>query len=158
MGVQRQLADCERLAERKGWQVVERYVLGQLPPECRYAVEIRNPGFLEADYFSCLRAHNVAHVYNAWSKMPELREQITIPDSVTADFVVSRALLRAGRSYEEAVATFAPYTEIKDPNPETRDALRVLIERSKEEQRMAFLFVNNRLEGNSPGTIIELVD
>ena len=26
LGVQRQLADCERLAERKGWQVVERYV------------------------------------------------------------------------------------------------------------------------------------
>ena len=26
LGVGRQLADCERLAERKGWEVVERYV------------------------------------------------------------------------------------------------------------------------------------
>jgi uncharacterized protein YecE (DUF72 family) len=132
--------------------------LAALPPDFRYSVEVRNPDFLQPDYFQCLRSHNVAHVYNAWSKMPELKEQLAIPDSVTADFVVSRALLRAGRTYEEAVATFAPYTEIKDPNPETRDALRVLIERSKEEQRMAFLFVNNRLEGNSPGTIIEIVD
>src|SRR5204862_3971240 len=107
--------------------------LAGLPRDFRYAVEVRNPEFLEADYFSCLRSHGVAHVYNAWSKMPELREQIAIPDSVTADFVVSRALLRAGRSYEEAVAAFAPYTEIKDPNPQVRDALRVLIERSKEE-------------------------
>ena len=47
--------------------------LAQLPPEFRYAVEIRNPEFLEKEYFSCLRAHDVAHVYNAWSKMPELR-------------------------------------------------------------------------------------
>ena len=132
--------------------------LAALPAEFRYSVEVRNPEYLQPDYFECLRTHKVAHVYNAWSKMPELKEQITIPDSVTTDFIVSRALLRAGRSYEEAVATFAPYTEIKDPNPETRDALRVLIERSKEEQRMAFLFVNNRLEGNSPTTIIEIVD
>jgi uncharacterized protein YecE (DUF72 family) len=131
--------------------------LAVLPSDFRYAVEVRNPAFLQPDYFQCLRSHGVAHVYNAWSKMPELRQQIAIPDSVTADFVVSRALLRAGRSYEEAVESFAPYTEIKDPNPEARDALRVLIERSKEEQRMAFLFVNNRLEGNSPGTIIEIV-
>lgn len=132
--------------------------LTALPPDFRYSVEVRNPEFLQPDYFACLRGHGIAHVYNAWSRMPELREQIAIPDSLTADFTVSRALLRAGRSYEEAVATFAPYTEVKDPNPETRDALRVLIERSKEEQRMAFLFVNNRLEGNAPGTIIELVD
>ena len=81
-----------------------------------------------------------------------------MPDSVTADFIVSRALLRSGRSYEDAVAMFAPYTEVKDPNPQARDALRVLIDRSREDQRMAFLFVNNRLEGNSPGTIISIVD
>ena len=132
--------------------------LTALPQEFRYAVEVRNPELLQPDYFQCLRAHGVAHVYNAWSKMPELAQQIAIPDSVTADFIVSRALLRAGRVYEDAVATFAPYTEIKDPNPETRDALRILIERSKEEQRMAFLFVNNRLEGNAPGTIVSIVD
>jgi uncharacterized protein YecE (DUF72 family) len=132
--------------------------LSALPHDFRYAVEVRNPDFLQPDYFQCLRTHGVAHVYNAWSKMVELRQQMAIPDSVTADFIVSRALLRAGRSYEEAVAAFAPYREIKDPNPETRDALRVLIERAKEEQRLAFLFVNNRLEGNAPGTIIEIVD
>jgi uncharacterized protein YecE (DUF72 family) len=132
--------------------------LAALPREFRYAVEVRNPEFLEADYFQCLRGHGVAHVYNAWSKMPELRAQMQIPDSVTSDFIVSRALLRTGRPYEDAVAMFAPYTEIKDPNPETRDALRVLIERSREEHRMAFLFVNNRLEGNAPGTIISIVD
>ena len=132
--------------------------LAALPPDFRYSVEVRNPELLAPDYFQCLRSHGVAHVYNAWSKMPELRQQIAMPDSVTADFVVSRALLRVGRPYEEAVKTFAPYTEIKDPNPETRDALRMLIERSREEHRMAFLFVNNRLEGNAPGTIISIVD
>jgi len=132
--------------------------LAKLPPEFRYAVEIRNPGFLEPDYFSCLRSHRVAHVYNAWSKMPELRHQIAIPDSATADFQVCRALLRQGRVYEEAVDKFAPYHEVQDPNPEARDSMRILIGRARENKQFLFLFVNNRLEGNAPATILSLVD
>jgi len=132
--------------------------LASLPPEFRYAVEIRNPGFLEKDYFACLRNHRVAHVYNAWSKMPELGRQIAIPDSVTADFLVCRALLRHGRVYEDAVAAFAPYREVQDPNPEARDSMRVLIGRARENKEFLFLYVNNRLEGNAPTTILSLVE
>jgi uncharacterized protein YecE (DUF72 family) len=132
--------------------------LSALPPDFRYAVEIRNAEFLAPDYFSCLRNHRVAHVYNAWSRMPELGRQIAIPDSATADFLVSRALLRFGRGYEQAVETFQPYSEIRDPNPETRAAMRHLIGRAKEKKETLFLFVNNRLEGNSPLTILSLVE
>jgi uncharacterized protein YecE (DUF72 family) len=129
-----------------------------LPPEFRYAVEVRNPEYLEPAYFDCLRSHRVAHVYNAWSKMPELRHQIAIPGSATADFLVCRALLRRGRVYEEAVAAFQPYTEVQDPNPEARESMRVLIGRAKENKEFFFLFVNNRLEGNSPMTILSITD
>ncbi len=132
--------------------------LSGLPREFRYAVEIRNPEFLEKDYFACLRGHGVAHVYNAWSRMPELRYQMAIPDSVTADFLVSRALLRYGRPYEDAVSLFTPYREIQDPNPEARESMRILIGRAREDRRMLFLFVNNRLEGNAPLTILSLVE
>jgi uncharacterized protein YecE (DUF72 family) len=132
--------------------------LAALPREFRYAVEIRNPEFLERDYFACLRSHGVAHVYNAWSRMPELRQQLAIPESATADFQVCRALLRRGRVYEEAVKTFAPYTEVQDPNPEARESMRVLIGRARENKEFLFLFVNNRLEGNAPATILSVVD
>ncbi len=132
--------------------------LAALPSEFRYAVEIRNPEFLEKDYFACLRAHRVAHVYNAWSKMPELRYQMAIPDSTTADFLVCRALLRHGRSYEDAVTLFAPYREIQDPNPEARISMRILIGRAREDKRILLLFVNNRLEGNAPMTILSLTE
>lgn len=132
--------------------------LAALPPEFRYAVEIRNPEFLEKDYFACLRGHQVAHVYNAWSKMPELRHQMAIPDSATAGFLVCRALLRRGRSYEDAVTLFTPYRETKDENPDARDSMRVLIGRAREDKRMLFLFVNNRLEGNAPLTILSVTE
>jgi uncharacterized protein YecE (DUF72 family) len=132
--------------------------LAKLPPEFRYAVEVRNREFLEPDYFASLRSHGVAHVYNAWSRMPELHRQIAIPGSATADFLVCRALLRYGRVYEEAVQKFAPYREVQDPNPEARESMRALIGRARENKEFLFLFVNNRLEGNAPTTILSLVE
>ena len=132
--------------------------LGQLPPGFRYAVEIRNAEFLGREYFQCLHSHRVAHVFNAWSRMPELRYQMALPDSFTADFIVTRALLRQGRSYEEAVQLFAPYTEVKDPNPEVRASLRDMIRIARDKQMTAFLFVNNRLEGNAPATIVAITE
>jgi uncharacterized protein YecE (DUF72 family) len=132
--------------------------LAGLPPDFKYGVEVRNPEFLESDYFACLRSHGIAHVYNAWSKMPELQHQMASPGSATAGFLVCRALLRRGRMYEQAVKEFSPYTEVRDPNPEARAAMRVLIGRAREDRKTLFLFVNNRLEGNSPMTILSLVE
>lgn len=72
------------------------------PRGIRLTVEIRNPELLVPAYFACLREHGVAHVYNAWTRMPDLPEQIALPGSITADFIVCRALLRRGRTYERA--------------------------------------------------------
>jgi uncharacterized protein YecE (DUF72 family) len=125
--------------------------LAQLPATFRYAVEVRNREYLQPRYFDMLKAHNTAHVLNSWTRMPPLAEQsrLTIP----ADFTVVRALLRPGRAYEEAVQQLQPYSEIRDENPEARDALRAWIKRMREERRAAYIFVNNRLEGNAPETI-----
>lgn len=131
--------------------------LARLPRQCRYAVEIRNREYLQPVYFECLHHHQVAHVFNAWTRMPELSAQIRIPHAVTADFTVTRALLRAGRSYEQAVAQFQPYKEVKDPNPPARDALRSLIDQAVTDKRAAYIFVNNRFEGNAPTTIEAIV-
>ena len=132
--------------------------LRSLPPEFRYAVEIRNHEFLIPEYFDCLRANGVAHVYNAWTRMPELPEQLALPGSKTADFLVCRALLRQGRAYGNAVKMFSPYKEVQEVNDRTRQGMRDLIRMAREERRTMFLFVNNRLEGNAPGTIISITD
>jgi uncharacterized protein YecE (DUF72 family) len=132
--------------------------LGRLPPGWRCAVEIRNADFLHPRYFDCLRALNVAHVYNAWTRMPEISEQIAIAGSRTADMIVARALLKRGRPYEEAVRAFSPYTEVQEVNEPVRRALRELVDVALVDGTPTFLFVNNRLEGNSPGTIVAITD
>jgi len=133
-------------------------LLSSLPKEFRYAVEIRNRIYLGEPYFDCLRTHGVAHVFNAWTRMPALSEQIAMPGSMTADFTVVRALLRQGRPYETAVEKFSPYLEAADPDAEGRAALRALIKRMTEERRTAYVFVNNRFEGNAPQTIEAITD
>ena len=94
-----------------------------------------------------------AHVFNAWTRMPEIGVQAEMPGAFTGDCVAARALLRCGQTYENAVKTFEPYRLVKEPNPATREALRKLAEAAKASRTPAFLFVNNRLEGNAPSTI-----
>lgn len=64
--------------------------LGSVSRHFRYAVEIRNPDYLTEDYFATLHAHDTAHVFNAWTRMPELLDQIALPGAFTADFTVVR--------------------------------------------------------------------
>lgn len=127
--------------------------LASLPPGFRYAVEVRNKEFLLPEYFELLRARGAAHVFNAWTRMPPIEEQTAIEEAYTADFTVARALLRHGRAYEQAVRQFEPYERIQEPNEGAREGLRRLVERALRQKQLAFLFVNNRLEGNAPGTI-----
>jgi uncharacterized protein YecE (DUF72 family) len=127
--------------------------LDRLPATVRYCVEIRNDSFLDARYFEALRKHGIAHVFNSWTRMPSLGEQLKIDGAFTAPFTVSRALLRPGRLYEQAVAMFSPYREVRDEYPEGREALREVIRESMERKLDAYLHVNNRLEGNAIETI-----
>ena len=132
--------------------------LDQLPVGWRYAVEIRNAEFLVPDYFACLRAHNVPHVYNAWTRMPEIGDQFAILESRTSDLIVCRALLHRGRPYEDAVRLFRPYDRVREVNESVRRSLRELVNVAMVDGVPAFIFVNNRLEGNSPGTIVAITD
>ncbi len=127
--------------------------LGALPGGFRYGVEIRNREYLGPDYFAMLAKNRVAHVFSAWTRMPEMGVQAGMPGAFTGECVPARALLRCGRAYEAAVKQFEPYRSVQEPNPATREALRTLAEAAKASRTPAFLFVNNRLEGNAPSTI-----
>jgi uncharacterized protein YecE (DUF72 family) len=127
--------------------------LRQLPSCWDYSIEIRNHALLSPEYFEVLRRNRVAHVFNSWTRMPPVREQLTMPGSFTAEFATARFLLRPGRRYEQAVEAFSPYTEIKDPYPEGQAALVDLLSPVPTRPTKKFISVNNRLEGSALGTI-----
>ena len=128
-----------------------------LPREGQYAVEIRNEEFLTPMYFAVLREHGVAHVFNSWTRMPTIGDQLDLPGSVSGPFIVARALLQQGRTYDEAVDAFAPYDRIQDPSPALRHDLLRLIETAVRTRIPAYLLVNNRAEGSAPLTVAEIL-
>jgi uncharacterized protein YecE (DUF72 family) len=129
-----------------------------LPAAFRYGVEIRQAQFLEPEYFSALRENGVAHVFNSWSEMPGIDKQMGDSEAFTANFTAARALLRPGRNYDSSLRMFSPYREIREPNAEVRTALRALLIRAKKRAEPTFIFVNNRLEGFAPGTIVAITE
>jgi uncharacterized protein YecE (DUF72 family) len=129
---------------------------GALPVEGMYAVELRNEEFLTPMYFAVLREHGVAHVLSSWTRMPPIGDQLDLPGALSAPFIVARALLRPGRTYDEAVDAFAPYDRIREPNPKLRRDLVRLIESAVRMRIPAYLLVNNRAEGSAPLTVAEV--
>lgn len=128
--------------------------LSKLPEGWNYGVEIRNKEWLQPDYFAVLRKRGVVHVFNNWSRMPTVGEQMAVAGSDTSDaMAAARFLLKPGRSYEEAVEQFSPYKLAKEINEEARTAGRKLIASAKQKGKKAFIYVNNRLEGNALETI-----
>lgn len=125
----------------------------KLPRDVPYAVELRNKEYLAPPYFAVLREHNVAHVFNSWTRMPPVGEQAEIPGSFSAPFTVARILLRPGRTYSDAVDAFAPYDRIHDRNPELRHDVAALIRQAAALRIPAYILVNNRAEGSAPLTI-----
>lgn len=130
----------------------------QLPVDTKYAVELRNREYLCPEYFAVLREHGVGHVFNAWTKMPAIGEQLLLHDAITAPFIVARALLRPGRTYAKAVDAFAPYDHVQDENPALRSDLAALAKTALELRIPAYLIVNNRAEGCAPLTIAAVAD
>ena len=128
--------------------------LGRLPPEGQYGIEIRNEALLCPAYFAVLREHGVAHVFNSWTRMPSIGDQLEHPDCITARFIVARALLKPGRTYADAVDRFQPYDRIQEPNPGLRRDLVKLVRTAAGLRLPAYLLVNNRAEGSAPLTIV----
>jgi uncharacterized protein YecE (DUF72 family) len=138
-------------------ELMDRF-LAKLRRKYSFAIEVRNKEFLTDDYFALLRTHGVSHVLNSWTRMPPIVEQLQMSGVLTAPFTVARALLRPGRTYQEAVEKFSPYEEIREENPELRTGLAELVRHCIAEGKTLYAYINNRAEGNSPKTIEAILD
>jgi uncharacterized protein YecE (DUF72 family) len=132
--------------------------LSKLPGGYAYAVEVRNREFLTSEYLKMLESHGAAHVLNSWTRMPPIVEQLDVAGVLSAPFSVARALLKPGRTYQEAVENFQPYAAIKEENPVLRQGLVEAARRCLAEGKQLYAYVNNRAEGNSPKTIEAILD
>ncbi len=125
--------------------------------EFRFAIELRNANWLKPPYFQMLEHHGVGHVFNSWTRMPSVLEQLELAKPYRLPFICGRLLLEPGVAYQEAVEAFAPYDRIHKTQDGVRKAAVMLISEAMNLGIEAYVYVNNRLEGCSPETLRAIV-
>jgi len=121
--------------------------------ELSFAVELRNKSWLKPAYFEMLISHHTSHVFNSWTRMPPVEEQLALTQDFKFRNYVARLLLEPGNSYQSAVDSYSPYDKVQNEQPKIRKAAASLITRAMDQSVPAYVFVNNRLEGCAPRTI-----
>lgn len=128
-------------------------MLGMLPREFEYAIELRDKTLLTPEYVRVLERHGAGHVYNYWSFMPMPIEQAQVADPDRLPFTVVRLLLKPGTTYEEQREAFRPFDRIVDPDERMRLQVARLVRRAAADRKRAYVLVNNKAEGSSPLTV-----
>lgn len=131
----------------------------RLPRTFSYAVEIRSPDLLCADYISVLNDFAVSHVFNHWTDMSDLRtqmHQVAEFGGLRSNLLVMRLLTPLGIHYADAVKRFQPYDKVILPNMTMRADVVTFIRRALERRASCFILVNNRCEGCAPQTIEQI--
>ncbi len=128
---------------------------GELPSGWDYGVEVRNANLLHAEHFDVLRRHGVAHVYNQWTLMPSVEEQITLHPLGDNPFIAARYLLTPQRSRDWAKREFEPFNQLKEIDPVARETLQHMLASasSRSAPNRAYIYIGNLLEGNALHTI-----
>ena len=130
--------------------------LAGLPDQFDYAIELRDRTLLTEDYRQLLAAHGVAHTYNYWSAMPMPGDQADVVPPEDLPFSVVRLLLKPGTWYEDQREAFRPFNRIIAPDEAMRRQVEQLARRTLARGRKIYILVNNKAEGSSPLTVVEL--
>ena len=130
--------------------------LEQLPRDFHYAVELRDERLLTPEYRAILARHGIGHTYNYWSAMPGLMAQAEIVTPEAVPFAVIRLLLRPGTWYQEQRDRFEPFNALVAPDALMRQDVVELSDRVLTSGRKLWVLVNNKAEGSSPRSIMEL--
>jgi uncharacterized protein YecE (DUF72 family) len=144
-----------RIAAAEFLEGLDRF-LAALPSEFRYAVELRERSWLTSAYAEILTRHGASHVYNYWSAMPMPLEQARVVPPESLRQAVVRLLLPPGTRYEQQREAFRPFDRIQAPDPVMRRQVVEIAQRSVGRGSDVFVLVNNKAEGSSPLTVMEI--
>ncbi|WP_295882286.1 DUF72 domain-containing protein [uncultured Thiohalocapsa sp.] len=130
--------------------------LKRLPTGPSYAVELRDAHLLTPDFAAALHHGGAVPSFAAHPRVPPLPEQMKLfPDDADGPLVI-RWLLRRNRGYDEARERYAPFDQLAEPDPDTRTAILSLAAAALARGREVFIIVNNKAEGSSPLSLVEL--
>ncbi len=128
------------------------------PRDFPFSVELRDRRLLTPEYARALQEHGAAHVFNYWSRMPSLGDQMRIEGILGGSLLVVRLLLPQGAKYAELKDAYAPFDKLVEPQPVMRQDVKRLVSTALESGMEAYVLVNNKAEGSSPLTVQALAE
>lgn len=132
-------------------------MLTALPVNFRYAFEVRNRELLTPRYFDVLREYGAAHVYNMWTAMPSVGEQLALSGPTTS-FAIARLMLPARTRYQALKDAYAPFNRVIFPQPEMHEDVARLALACEAQSAELFVIANNKAEGCAPLTLRKLAE
>lgn len=132
--------------------------LSALPDNYEYAIETRNPNFLNEEYFKFLKSNKTGHVFVEGYYMPSVSSIIEKfgKASVPTKTVVIRLLGSDRQGMERK--TRKHWTEIVDPRDKTIKEIAEHLRKLIPEKFDVYANFNNHLEGSAPLSIWKFVE
>jgi len=123
----------------------------QLPTGYTWCVETRNPNYLNAPYFTFLRDHEFAHVFEQGYYMPPVSGVYDKFADLLGETVVIR--MHGADRLEIEKKTGKDWSKISEPHEADLDALAKVMKDLRAKKKKTWAFVNNHYEGCAPLTI-----
>lgn len=123
------------------------------PPVGVLAVEVRDAAWLTPDFVALLRDTGARYCVGLHPKLPPLAEQLPLlralwPGQLVARWNLNR--LHGAYGYEEAEKKYGEFTEMLDPDPQTRAELARIIRGTAGAGQDCFVTISNKAEGSAP--------
>lgn len=123
------------------------------PPAGVLAVEVRDTAWLTPDFVSLLRDTGARYCLGLHPKLPPLAEQLPLlralwPGPLVARWNLNR--LHGAFGYEEAEKKYGEFSDMLDPDPETRAELARVIRGTAGAGQEVFVTISNKAEGSAP--------
>lgn len=129
--------------------------LGKAPRGILYAIETRNPNYLQEDFFGFLRSHHLGFVLLDGYYMPSISEVTGRLDIRTAKFSVIR--LHGPDRAKMQEQTGGDWSRIVEPKEAGLEAAASIVQANARAGVTTYVNVNNHYEGCAPLTIERLV-
>lgn len=150
------LSGPDQIAPRPFAEALYRFLI-RLPKGPTYAVELRDSSHLTRDLAAALHHAGAIPALALHPRLPPLRQQLRLFAAYRGEGpLLVRWLLRRNRCYDEARSHYAPFDQLREPDPETRTQLAEVISDALQQQRGVFVIANNKAEGSAPLSLIAL--
>ncbi len=122
-----------------------------LPEGYDFSFEIRNPNYLNEDYFNFIKEHKVGHVFLQGYYMPPIHQIYQRYKDFIKDFTVIR--LHGNDRHGIENRSQGEWNKILDPKDDELEQIIEMIAELLDRKVDVYLNVNNHYEGSAPLTI-----